>query len=83
MKRFSCYKTESDVAFELKVTNNGPGKVSKGKDVYYFYKSPGKPRKEGTYILTRDVQKGGFFKIVIDGGWQRVVTNCGASLKPY
>jgi hypothetical protein len=84
MKRFSSRKTDSDVAFELKVTNNGPGKVSKGEDVYYFYKtSDATQHTEGTYTLTHDVRKGEFFKIVIDGGWQREVDKCGASLKPF
>jgi hypothetical protein len=81
---FSCTKTASDVALELKVTNNGPDAVSNGTKVYYFYKTSARAtHKKGNYTLTRKVKKGETFKIVISPSWQTPVVSCGVSLKPF
>jgi hypothetical protein len=81
---FSCIKTDSDVALELKVTNNGPDAVSNCKTVHYFYKTSANGQAiRGTYTLTRKVKKGETFKILISPSWQTPVVSCGVSLKPF
>ena len=81
---FSCAKTTSDVALQLRVTNKGPDAVSSGKKVYYFYttSATGAPIY-GTYTLDRKVKKGETFVITINPAWQTLVYSCGVSLKPY
>ena len=83
---FSCIKTESDVALELRVTNKGPDAVSKGKRVYYQYKTSANANANairGTYTLTRNVNMGETFKIVISAAWQTKVYSCNVSLHPF
>ena len=85
---FSCIKKDSDIALELKVTNNGPDAVKNGTVVYYFYEIPALPKghtatHSGTYTLDHKVKKGETFLITINADWRARLISCGVSLKPF
>jgi hypothetical protein len=77
---FSCRKLESDVALQLKVTNNGPDAVKNGTVVHYFYVTPTTPKghtETGSYTLDHKVKKGETFVITINANWRARLFSCG------
>lgn len=81
---FSCHKENSDVVFQLVVTNEGPDTVPKGRTLYYFYKtSENATPIYGSKKLTSAFKKGQTLLIYINAGWQTPVVSCGVSVTPY
>ena len=84
--QLTCIKAQSDVALHLRVTNNGPGSIAKGKKVNYSYKTAaGSANVSGVYTLENALAAGqsrSFF-VFPQAGHDTPIYQCNASVQVY
>jgi hypothetical protein len=82
----SCMKGNSDVALHLRVVNNGPVQIAKGKTIQYAYtKSAGGAEIKGSLILDHAIGAGQAtsFLVLPQAAPETLVYQCTASVKLY
>jgi hypothetical protein len=79
--RLRCSGFSSDVAFFLKVTNDGPGDLPKGARIAYSYTTSTGKHSYSQWTLDSGLDVNQSANILINGAWNTVVAACQCYVK--